>query len=137
MYYFAYGSNMNHDQVKERCSNFIFVKRVFLKGYRFVYDRNSKKRAGPVANILTSRYRTVYGGLYEINKDNLESLNGHEKNYKIASVNVKDEESNSYEAVVYLRDKQKRGKPNELYRKIVIKGAKDYGFPSEYIMKNL
>ena len=137
MYYFAYGSNMNHDQMKERCSNSNFVKRVFLKGYRFVYDGNSRNRAGPVANIIPSLNRTVYGGLFEIDKDDLASLKGHEKNYKKTRINVEDEESNSYRAVVYLRDKQKKGKPNGLYRKIVIQGAKDCGLMSDYIMKNL
>lgn len=75
--------------------------------------------------------------LFQINKEDLASLNGHEKNYKIASVIVTDEESITYEAVVYLREKQKKGKPNELYRKIVIKGAKDCGLQSDYLMKNL
>lgn len=128
---------MNQDQMKERCSNLNFIKRVILKDYRFVYDGHSKNRAGPVANILPSRNRKVYGGLFEIDKEDLASLNGHEKSYRKANVNVADEEKNTYKAVVYLRDKQKKGKPNELYRKIVIKGAKDCGLPSEYIMKNL
>ena len=87
---------MNLDQMKERCSNSSFIKRVILKDYRFVYDGHSNNRAGPVANIIPSRNRKVYGGLFEIDKENLASLNGHEKNYKIASVNVEDEEKNTY-----------------------------------------
>jgi len=137
LYYFAYGSNMNHDQIKERCSDSKFIKRVILKGYRFTYDGFSEKRAGSVANIIPSRNRTVHGGLFAINDDDLASLNGHESNYIQANVDVVDEDGNSYNAVVYLRDKQKKGKPNELYRKIVIKGAKDCDLPGEYIMKNL
>ena len=87
---------MNFDQMKERCSNAIFIKRVILKDYRFVYDGNSKKRAGPEANIIPSRNRTVYGGLFEIDKDDLASLNGNEKSYKKSKVNVEDEEKNTY-----------------------------------------
>ena len=128
---------MNLDQMKERCSNSSFIKRVILKDYRFVYDGHSKNRAGPVGNIVPSRKRTVYGGLFEINKDDLASLKGYEKNYRKTGVNLEDDEGITYKAVVYLRDKQKKGKPNELYRKIVIKGAKDCRIPSEYIMKNL
>ena len=87
---------MNFDQMKDRCSNSNFIKRVILKGYRFVYDGNSKKRAGPEANIIPSRNRTVYGGLFEIDKDDLASLNGNEKSYKKSKVNVEDEEKNTY-----------------------------------------
>ena len=123
--------------MKDRFSNSKFIKRVILKDYRFVYDGFSDKRAGSVANIIPSRKRTVHGGLFEIKEVDLASLNGHETNYKQAKLDVVDEEGNSFNAVVYLRDKQKKGKPNELYRKIVIKGAKDCGIPGEYIMKNL
>ena len=87
---------MNHYQMKDRFSNSKFIKRVILKDYRFVYDGHSKKRAGPVGNIIQSRNRTVYGGLFEIDKDDLASLNGNEKSYKKSKVNVEDEEKNTY-----------------------------------------
>jgi cation transport regulator ChaC len=43
MYYFAYGSNMYHDQMHQRYPN-KHIKRAYLKGYKFVYDGNSSKR---------------------------------------------------------------------------------------------
>ena len=77
---------MNHDQMKERCSDTKFIKRALLKDFRFVYDGFSEKRAGSVANIIPSRNRTVQGGLFEINEDDLASLNGHESTYKQTTV---------------------------------------------------
>lgn len=61
MYYFAFGSNMNHKQMKERCPNSKFIKRVYLENYKFVYDGYSYTRRGPVANIVESQEEIVWG----------------------------------------------------------------------------
>ena len=34
MLYFAYGSNLNHFQMKRRCKDSIFIKKFELKGYK-------------------------------------------------------------------------------------------------------
>ena len=34
MLYFAYGSNLNHFQMKRRCKDSIFLKKYELKGYK-------------------------------------------------------------------------------------------------------
>lgn len=69
--YYAYGSNMNHKQMKERCPDSRFLKRVYLKGYRFVYDGYSVIRKGPVANIIETKNGddVVWGGLFEISEN--------------------------------------------------------------------
>ncbi|MFC1730356.1 gamma-glutamylcyclotransferase family protein [candidate division KSB1 bacterium] len=138
--YFAYGSNMNHQQMRDRCPEGKFMKRVLLKGYKFVYDGYSKKRAGPVANVVESRGDVVYGGLFEISEKDLSELNnkeGYPKSYDIKKIEVKDEENNFYEAIVYFRTGKQPGEPSELYRKIVIRGAEDCNLPSDYIMNYL
>ncbi len=71
MYYFAYGSNMNHKQMKKRYPNSKFIKRAFLEGYEFVYDGYSAILKGAVANIIKSPSDKVWGGLFEINEDDL------------------------------------------------------------------
>jgi hypothetical protein len=68
MYYFAYGSNMNYKQMRERCPSCKFIGRFFLENYKFVYDGYSKTRNGTVANIVELNNAIVWGGLFEINK---------------------------------------------------------------------
>ncbi len=65
MYYFAYGSNLNHKQMNCRCPENKFIERAFLDNYRFVYDGYSNKWEGAVANILESVDSIVWGGLYK------------------------------------------------------------------------
>jgi len=142
MYYFAYGSNMNHQQMKKRCPSSRFVKRAFLEGYKFVYDGYSKTRNGAVANIIETGKKEdiVWGGLFEINEDNLSALDcyeGYPKSYDRKEVKVKDDEGNHYTTIVYFRTAQPKSKPSENYRNLVIQGAKDCDLPEWYIQNNL
>lgn len=60
MYYFGYGSNINHEQMKIRCPNAKFIKKVFLKNYKFVYDGYSKSHKGAVDCNLPEKYVKKY-----------------------------------------------------------------------------
>jgi len=142
MYYFAYGSNMNHEQMKFRCSDSCFLQRVFLKDYKFVYDGWSNKRKGAVANIIETKKESdiVWGGLFEITTDCRKKLDKHEgykKTYDRKVVEVEDDSKNSYAAIAYFRTGEKPGEPHEDYRKIVVEGAKDCNLPEDYIKDNL
>ena len=46
MLYFAYGSNLNHFQMKRRCKDSIFLKKYELKGFRLNF--RSKYRAADI-----------------------------------------------------------------------------------------
>ena len=135
-YYFAYGSNMNHKQMKRRCPTSKFIKRVYLEGYCFVYDGHSKSRNGAVANVIKSNTAKVWGGLFEINEDNLAALDcyeGHPKTYKREEIVIKDENGKSITAYIYRREEEKTDRPGEEYRRTVKQGAQDCGLPNEYI----
>lgn len=95
MYYFAYGSNMNHQQMRKRCPSSIFIKRVFLKGYKFAYNGYSSTWQCSVANIVktSEENNVVWGGLFEINNDNLSALDcyeGYPYSYGRKEIEVKD-----------------------------------------------
>ncbi len=138
MYYFAYGSNMNQEQMKKRCPNSRFIKRAYLEGYRFVYDGYSSTRKGAVANIIEKEGSLVWGALYEITQDELSELDkweGYPKAYDRYKILVKDDQGKEYKAWVYLRDPKEPGQPSEEYRKRVYEGAKQCNLPDEYIKK--
>lgn len=140
MLYFAYGSNMNQNQMKERCSgsSFRVIGRAKLEGYRFVYDGYSTYRKGAVANIIKKEGSIVWGGLYEIDENCLKSLDSYEGYptfYKRKIILVKDDEGKEYEAWVYLRNPKEIGKPSEDYKKTILEGAKQCNLPDEYIRK--
>ncbi len=140
VYYFAYGSNMNHGQMKQRCKNAKFLCRVYLENYDFVYDGYSPSRKGAVANIIPKEKSIVWGGLWVIEEDDIKKLDyyeGHPYFYKRIEVIVKDDYNREYKALVYLKEPEKLGNPTEEYRRIVLEGAVECNLPEEYIEEKI
>ena len=73
MLYFAYGSNLNHFQMKRRCKDSIFLKKINLKDFRLTF--RSKYRA---ADIEPKKNFNVPGGLFEISKSDEKKLDVYE-----------------------------------------------------------
>lgn len=135
-YYFAYGSNMLHAQMQERCPDSRFVKAVRLQGYKFIYDGYSTTRKGPVANVIESPGDVVWGGLYEISEGHLKSLDrceGYPRSYQRKKLKVHDGTGNIYSAITYYRHGKIPGSPSEEYEQTVINGANDCCLAPDYI----
>ena len=73
MLYFAYGSNLHHFQMKRRCKDSVFLKKINLKDFRLTF--RSKYRA---ADIQPERNSIVQGGLFEISKCDEKKLDVYE-----------------------------------------------------------
>ena len=73
MLYFAYGSNLHHFQMKRRCKDSNFIKKINLKDFRLTF--RSKYRA---ADIEPKRNSVVPGGLFEISKSDEKKLDIYE-----------------------------------------------------------
>ena len=73
MLYFAYGSNLNHLQMKRRCKDSIYLKKFKLKNFRLTF--RSKYRA---ADIEIKKNSKVPGGLFEISKSDEKKLDIYE-----------------------------------------------------------
>ena len=73
MLYFAYGSNLHHFQMKRRCKDSFFLKKINLKNFRLTF--RSKYRA---ADIEPKKKSIVPGGLFEISKSDEKKLDIYE-----------------------------------------------------------
>ena len=73
MLYFAYGSNLNHFQMKRRCKDSIYLKKINLNNFRLTF--RSKYRA---ADIEPKKNSIVPGGLFEISKSDEKKLDVYE-----------------------------------------------------------
>jgi gamma-glutamylcyclotransferase (GGCT)/AIG2-like uncharacterized protein YtfP len=63
IYYFAYGSNLHHLQMKRRCPKCIYIKKIVLNNFQLTF-----RNKGGWADIEKKRSRKVYGALYIISK---------------------------------------------------------------------
>jgi len=73
MLYFAYGSNLNHFQMKRRCKDSIYIKKINLKNFKLTF--RSKYRA---ADIEQKKNSIVPGGLFDISKSDERKLDVYE-----------------------------------------------------------
>jgi gamma-glutamylcyclotransferase len=74
MLYFAYGSNMNWDQMRDRCPSSRFDSIVRDEGYRLAFTQFSKTRQCGVADIVASAGSDVWGVVFEIPDDEVNVL---------------------------------------------------------------
>ena len=73
MLYFAYGSNLHHLQMKKRCKDSFFLKKINLKNFKLTF--RSKYRA---ADIESKKNSIVPGALFEISKSDEKKLDIYE-----------------------------------------------------------
>ena len=73
MLYFAYGSNLHHFQMKKRCKDSMFLKKLNLKNFKLTF--RSKYRA---ADIEPKKNSIVQGALFEISKSDEKKLDVYE-----------------------------------------------------------
>ena len=131
MLYFAYGSNLNHFQIKRRCKESVFLKKINLTNFKLTF--RSKYRA---ADIEPKKNSIVPGALFEISKSDEKKLDIYE-DYPIL---YKKHYFYYYKKKVmtYTMTKKTLFKfPTERYLNIVKKGYKDCKLNSKLLKKAL
>ena len=138
--YFAYGSNLDQKQIKDRCPCFKLVGIAKKTGFQLIFPRCSKKQKGGVASIEESKGDVVWGALYELTLEDVRQLDKKEgvnrKYYrKICDFGVVQPDGTPVQAYTYIANKRGRFKPHKDYLERIIKGARDLKLPEEYIDK--
>ena len=105
MKYFAYGSNMDANRMKERKINFISRKFAVLPGYSLVFNKKSCNGNFSYANILPAEDKQVEGVLYEFPDREILKLDVFEscpEQYIRIEITVHDQRGNRIPAVTYI-----------------------------------
>jgi len=80
MLYFAYGSNLNHHQMKNiRCIGSKYLKSFFLKDYKLIFCHPNKLNKFGYANIVKKKGFKVAGAIWEITKNHEKILDNYEQ----------------------------------------------------------
>ncbi len=144
--YFAYGSNMSYEQMKERCPGSKYLGVARLNGYKLDFTKMSRIRGGGVADIVESADDCVYGILYAITDEDLVELDrkeGYPRIYTRQTVkcfkyhNVLDYNllnCSDVEALVYTVVNKSAATipPSMEYLKIILDAAFSSMFPTKY-----
>ena len=131
MLYFAYGSNLHHFQMKRRCKNSIFLKKINLLNFKLTF--RSKYRA---ADIEYKKNSIVPGGLFVISKSDEIKLDVYEDFpvlYKKYYFHYYGKKVMTYTMV----KKSPFTFPTERYLNIVKHGYKDCDLDKRYLLSGL
>ncbi len=131
MLYFAYGSNLNHFQMKRRCKDSVFLKKINLTNFKLTF--RSKYRA---ADIEPKKNSIVPGALFEISKSDEKKLDVYED----YSVLYKKYYFTYYGKKVMTYTMTKKtlfAYPTERYLNVVKRGYKDCNLDNHILKKAL
>jgi len=131
MLYFAYGSNLHHFQMKKRCKDSIFLKKINLKNFKLTF--RSKYRA---ADIETKINSVVPGAIFQISKSDEKKLDVYEdyptlyKKYYFTHYGKKVMTYTMTKKTLFMF-------PTERYLNIVQRGYKDCKLDKSYLKQAL
>ena len=111
--YFAYGSNINLDQMERRCPNAEVAGPVTLNGYRLLF-RGGYPNNG-VATIAPDPTKQVKGLLWRLTQECEQSLDHYEgfpHFYGKETVTVMDKAGNEYTVMAYIMTREFEREPS-------------------------
>ncbi len=128
--YFAYGSNLWREQMRERCPDYREVGHGLLKGYRWIITTRG------YANVVTSPDDVVHGTVYWISAADEERLDLYEgvQNgaYRKEMLEV-EVGGRSCSCLVYVDPVEEEGEPREEYVERLRRGFVDTRLPAPYL----
>jgi cation transport regulator ChaC len=137
---FAYGSNMDLAQMRERCPNSSLAAFVAeARDWKLCFPRESTKRKGGVGSIEREEGSSVWGVVFSVSERDLRRLDRHEGvfigSYTRGGLEVHDRGGQAVQTQTYFaaRERKQDFVPHEDYIDLYLKGARHFGLPAQYI----
>jgi gamma-glutamylcyclotransferase (GGCT)/AIG2-like uncharacterized protein YtfP len=146
MIYFAYGSNMDWDRItsRDRAPSAQFLFRATLPEFVLRFTRRSDKQKTGTADVVAESGALVWGAVFHIedqDSDKLDSAEGVNSDaYRREQLTVFVENDSSRLLVrvrtyVVCRKKEEHQSPAQWYLDHILKGARRWGLPADYVAR--
>ena len=119
IYYFAYGSNLHHLQMKKRCPKCRYLKKFVLNNFQLTF-----RNKGGWADIERKNNKKVYGAIYIISKYAENKLDKYE-DYPIVYKKIYFKYKGNNVMTYTMVRKTKLVPPTPRYLNIIKQGYKD------------
>ncbi len=148
MLYFAYASNLDPGQMRERCPRARTVGLAALHDERLVFPVRSPSWGGGVASVQPAHGHTVWGALYDLDEADLATLDGFEGFRAPGDQhNLYDREHVTVDLVrpddgsiprrvrawIYIARPSNPSPPTRRYLDAILRGALHHRLPEDYI----
>jgi len=146
--YFAYGSNLDPDQMRDRCPGHGVVGLAVLHDHRLGFPLYSTQWGSGVAGLVRAHGERVWGVLYEVSEADLASLDEHEGwrgpqnqhnlyEREVVTVELIRPDDGSVprrvRATTYYPRVANPSPPSRQYLDLVLRGARHHRLPEEYL----
>ncbi|MGH8146836.1 MAG: gamma-glutamylcyclotransferase family protein [Rhodanobacteraceae bacterium] len=146
MLYFAYGSNMDWAQIRQRCPSARFLHRATLPDRQLAFTRGSVSRGCGVADVVRAPDQRVWGVVYDIGEADVGTLDtcegyaaGRERNAywrRECLVLVDDDTANALACSSYFATPQPEPPlPSRAYVRHLLAGARHWKLPGDYLTR--
>ena len=133
--YFAYGSNLDVSQMRERCPNSRPIGRARLQAHRLDFTHLSRRWGGGAADIVPEPGDSVWGALYRLDRSDLDLLDHYEGGYERTEIRVEPENGNLSRALTYTVRMKGSLEPTEEYLQKLLRWGGHWGFPQAYLSR--
>lgn len=129
--YFAYGSNLWHTQMAERCPAASPLGRATLDGYDVMIMGRG------YATIVPREGWTAHGGLWRLSDNCVDSLDRWEGtdggSYVHDTTEVERLDGSRVEVMTYVATDDSAGRPTPEYATRILDGAQDFDLPDHWV----
>jgi gamma-glutamylcyclotransferase (GGCT)/AIG2-like uncharacterized protein YtfP len=135
MLYFAYGSNMDPQQMRDRCPGARALSAAKLAGASLFFTQDLAGWPGGVASIRKDPSDEVWGVLWDVTPGHVAALDeyeGYPEAYDRIVVTVTDDRG-QHEAWAYVAVPTEDARPTPVYMEGIVRGATAHGLPRHYV----
>ena len=129
--YFAYGSNLDADQMRERCPASRTRFRARLPDHRLDFTHYSTRWSGGAADVVPAAHSQVWGVVYE--RVDFALLDRFEKGYDRVVLQVLDDDDRVHEVTSYSVREKSRFAPSDAYVAKILHWGRRWEFPEPYL----
>jgi gamma-glutamylcyclotransferase len=133
--YFAYGSNLDVDQMLMRCPTARPLVRARLRDHRLEFTHLSRRWGGGAADILPHPGESVWGALYVLDPADLAKLDRFEGGYERLEVRVEDGDGGVRSAVTYTVRSKASFAPTAEYVSKLLRWGEHWELPDAYLAR--
>ncbi len=146
--YFAYGSNLDWEQMRARCPSAEFVCVAELKKHRLGFTRwspSASRRCG-VADVLPDEEKSVWGVVYRMHADDfitLDRIEGHDPQQEVKAGAYDRKETVVFEngkngstlkvELYQVHNPTQIYPTSTIYKGHLVRGARHWQLPADYI----
>jgi hypothetical protein len=133
--YFAFGSNLDRDQMARRCPGCRPRFPARLDDHRLAFSHLSLRWGGGAADVIPAPGSVVWGGVYELDPGHLDQLDRYEAGYLRIALAVRDLQGGLHRVTSYSVTDKGEHRPSRHYLQKILDWAERWELPATYLMQ--